>query len=211
MNYREIRCVQGSDEWLNERLGIMTASRFSALVTPTGRPSKQWEKMANMCVAERMLGGVDDGFQSDAMIRGQSLEYEALEFFNITSGFNFEKVGFFRATKDGIDLPYGCSPDGVDYGKCIGLELKCPLSHTHIEYILNNRLPKEYIHQVQGSLLVTGFDKWVFGSYHPDIKCFHVEVGRDEKYIKVLKEQIEMCAEEIEKRLSMVLVSELPE
>jgi len=199
--FKRVNCRQGTDEWFEARLGLLTASEFDQIITKTGKQSSSWEAAVNKCVAERILGGMDEGFQSNAMIRGQSLEHEALEFFNFAHGYNFERVGFFEAIDaDGFSLGYGCSADGEDVAKKIGLELKCPLSHTHVGYLLNNRLPDIYKHQVQGCMLVTGYEQWIFGSYHPDMKCFSVVVERDDKYISALKSELDRCCEEIIKR-----------
>jgi hypothetical protein len=35
--------TQGSPEWLEARLGIPTASEFDKIITPTGKPSTQYE------------------------------------------------------------------------------------------------------------------------------------------------------------------------
>ncbi len=203
--FKVIDVIQGSDDWFSARNGVLTASMFDRIVTKTGKVSSSWEEAVNMCVAELLLGGKDEGFQSDAMLRGQSLEYEALNFFNCAYDYEFSRVGFLRATmpmdnnKERL-LNFGASPDAIDFNNRVGLELKCPLSHTHINYLLGKKLPDKYKHQVQGALLVTGFDKWVFGSYHPDLPCLMVEVERDEEYISVLREQIYKCCEEIDSR-----------
>lgn len=200
--YKIIDCVQGSDEWHSARIGLMTASTFSKLITNTGKPSASWEDLVNTCVAEIILGGKDEGFETPAMVRGASLENEALNFFNISYDFNFQKIGFMQSVKDETPLLYGCSPDGIDFGRRIGIELKCPLSHNHIKYLVGGQLPPQYKAQVQGQLLVTGFDHWIFGSYHPSLKCLCVSVERDEKFISVLKERLDFCADEILKRVN---------
>lgn len=199
--FEVIDVVQGSDEWLRARYGLITASSFDRLITKTGRESSQLQKVVNECVAEMILGGKDDGFQSDAMIRGNSLEHEALEFFNCSYNYDFEKVGFLRACQkhkgENVLLPYGCSPDGVDFKKQAGIELKCPLSHTHVGYLVEEKLPDEYKAQVQGSLMVSGFEKWIFGSYHPELPPLSLTVYRDEKYINALKSYIDKACEKI--------------
>lgn len=204
--YRLVNCDQGSELWFKERLGILTASRFNKLITNGGKLSASWEKEVNRCVAETILKGQDEGFQSDAMIRGQSLEYEGIDFFNFTYGYNFERTGFLRATDNGVDLLYGCSADAIDFQRSLGLEMKCPLSPAHIGYmsdILNGFCPEEHKQQVQGALLITGFDKWCFGSYHPELRSPIIEIGRDEEYIKKLEEILARCTEEFYKRLEL--------
>lgn len=181
--YKIIECDQRSPEWFDARLGKHTGSAFKSLITPTGKPSASAEVCNNRLVAELILGRPDETFQSEAMLRGAELEDEALEFINFTHGFNFKKVGFLDS-----GLGYGVSADAIDESVQIGLEMKAPSAHTHIEYITAGTLPPEYKPQVQGGMLVTGFKKWVFMSYHPEIKPLVIIVERDEVYIETLRE-----------------------
>jgi hypothetical protein len=191
---------QGSDEWLQARLGKFTASQFDKLITRTGKKSAQCEDMINQVVAELILGRKElNEFVSDAMLRGQALENEALEFFNFTKGYKFEKIGFVEAS----DMA-GCSPDGIDFEARMGLELKCPLAHNHVKYLIDNCLPDKYWQQVQGSMLITGMDRWVFGSYHPDLPCFSVVVDKDVDYCGKLDEILKECVVEVKKRLEQL-------
>ncbi len=202
--FKEINCEQGTDEWLKARLGNWTASNFSKLITLKGKLSTQAETQNSKLVAERILQVKEEnGFTSDAMLRGQELEDEAFNFLNFTQGYEFKKVGFLDSGKG-----YGCSPDALDYDKKMGLELKCPMSHTHLQYLLKNEIPSVYYAQVQGSMLVSGFDKWIFCSYHPTLKSMILEIKRDEKFIDSLKELLTKNCEiisEQEKKLREIL------
>lgn len=199
MSFEIIDCEQGSDEWHQARLGKITASVADKIVTKTGKPSSQMDEVINRAVAELVLGEPDETFVSDAMQRGKDLEKQALQFFNFTNGFEFESVGFLDSLKG-----YGCSPDGLNPKQQIGLELKVPLAHTHLGYLVGDALPDKYKMQVQHSLMLTDYDKWIFGSYHPELPCLCVEVGRDEKIIKALRENVEECAAEIQRRLAKI-------
>jgi len=181
---------QRSDEWFAARLGLFTASSFAKIITPkTMRLSSQAEGEINKIIAEMYTGKSEVCTpQSDAMLRGVELEEQALEFFNFTNGHNFKEVGFVDSENG-----YGCSPDGLEVENKMGLELKCPLSHTHIKYLRDGKLPEEYKLQIQGSLMITGFDKWIFGSYHPDLPCVCIEVGRDEELIEKLRAALDSC------------------
>jgi hypothetical protein len=187
---------QGSPGWFMDRLGKPTASFFDKILTPTGKRSTQTEELINRLVAERIAGFPDETFQSDAMLRGQELEHEALEFINFTHGYNFKRVGFLQSLED----EYGASSDALDEDLKIGLEMKCPSLHTHLAYITAGGLPKKYIAQVQGGMMVTGFERWVFMSYHPEIKPLVVVVDRDEEYIKNLRLLILEVCKDIRKK-----------
>lgn len=175
---------QRTPEWYQDRLGVWTASFFDNAITTTGKASTSAENTNNRLVAELIAGEPDETFQSDAMLRGAELEDKALKFLNVAHDYVFEKCGLIKS----LDYEYGCSPDGIDLANNIGLELKCPSLHTHIEYISSGTLPNKYKAQVQGAMLVTGFKQWVFMSYYPALKPLVIIVERDEEYIKAMRE-----------------------
>lgn len=175
---------QRTPEWYQDRLGVWTMSFADNAITVTGKPSASAEVTNNRLVAELIVGEPDETFQSDAMLRGSELEDKALKFLNIAHDYEFQKCGLIKST----DYEYGCSPDGIDQTNKIGLELKCPSLHTHIEYISSGTLPNKYKAQVQGAMLVTGYSQWVFMSYYPELKPLVIIVDRDEEYIKTMKE-----------------------
>lgn len=190
-----VNCEQGSPEWFQARLGKITASVISSIVTSTGKISSSSDEVVNRAVAELIMGTGDDFFVSDAMLRGQNLEDEAIGFFNFTYDYQFEKCGFLDSGKG-----YGCSPDGIDFKNKKGLELKVPLAHTHLAYLADGGCPRIYKPQVQCSMLVSGFDSWVFGSYHPQLPCLRVEVERDEKIIDPMRDHLEKCCKLIQEK-----------
>lgn len=203
---------QGTPEWDAIRLGKITGSVMEKIITKTGKRSSQIEDVVNMAVAELLLGYRQESFQSDAMLRGKDLEDQALKYFNYVNDFEFEKVGFVSATDEsGLEAGYGVSPDGLWLKKGMGLELKCPMPHTHVAYLRENKLPEKYHPQVQAALMVTGFDKWIFGSYHPSMACLTVEVGRDEKFISAMeplvKEACHLIKEEYARLTKMEVAS----
>lgn len=168
---------QGSLEWLALRAGIPTASEFDALLTPefkirTGEGLKTY--LAKK-VAEAWQGGPLESFDSFAMEQGAILESESRNWFELEYDTAIQKVGFITTQ----DKRAGCSPDGLLDADC-GLELKCPAIHTHVRYLLNGTLPKEYAAQVHGSMFVTGFTKWKFVSYQRHCPKFVLTIERDE-------------------------------
>lgn len=198
--FREIKCEQGSDEWYQARLGKWTASFFDKAITKTGKKSASSADIVNRLVAEKIVGNPDDTFQSDAMLRGKELESEALDFLNFTHNLSFRSAGFLDSEKG-----YGCSPDALDDSSRLGLELKCPSLHTHLEYLAGEELPGRYKAQVQGSMMVTGFDRWFFCSYFPGIPPLVVSVERDEKYIKTMLEIIEPLCREVDDKYNRLM------
>ena len=52
-----LNCKQGSDEWIQARLGIPTASQFHRIITPkTMKPAASAEGYIDQLVAEYLLG-----------------------------------------------------------------------------------------------------------------------------------------------------------
>lgn len=62
----------------------------------------------------------------------------------------------------------GASPDGLILPMGWGYEGKCPYDpEIHARYVEHGGVPPEYVPQVQWSLWVTGWPKWVFASGDP--------------------------------------------
>lgn len=190
--YKRYNMDQRSEEWIAIKLGKVSPSQCDQLITPTGKPSSSLDKYVYRLVAEIFMQEPDETFQSNWMQRGLDLEDKMLKHFNFVYGYEFEKVGFLDSQKG-----YGCSPDGINEKTQVGFEGKCPAAHTHIKYLAEGELPKEYKPQLQASLLFSGFDKWVFGSFHPSFPDLRLEIGRDEKYIKTLDECVKECVEKV--------------
>lgn len=198
----EIDCVQGTDEWFKARAGVMTASEFDRLLTATGKPSSQLEDYAFQLATERLLGRPTLNKAYGWMDHGRLYEREALEAFGWENGLNVRKVGFILMDGEGF---VGCSPDGWLVDDDTGLEIKCPATHTHARYLKNKVLPREYVHQVQGSMYATNRGRWHFLSYHVPVDDMgnvlpgkrlaplHVVVQRDEAYIEKLHAQVEIA------------------
>lgn len=170
-----LNCEQYSEEWWAARRGLPTSSAFGKLITPGGQPSTQAKQYMYQLIAECITTEEQDSFEpTEWMIRGTLLEEEARDWFAMQRGKEVQQVGFILND----DETAGCSPDGL-LDDNVGLEIKCPKASTHVGYLLNGKLPPAYAPQVHGSLLITGFPKWVFCSYHPDFKPFVIEVQPD--------------------------------
>jgi hypothetical protein len=155
-------------------------------------------------IEQRVLGPRNKTFSSKRMDDGTEREPEARAFFSLYTGLMVDEVGlcYYDERRD-----RGASPDGLIRGKKEGLEIKCPSLFTHKEYLEGNKLPTEHIQQVQGSLYITGYDRWHFLSYFPGIKPFHIIVDRDEiwiaKFSKILDEFVEEL-DEVHKQLERI-------
>ena len=181
---------QGSNEWLQSRLGKPTASNFGKLITPTGKPSTSAEGYINELIAQRITGELPEFYTNAAMERGNELEPAAKALYEFINDVEVAEVGL--CLHDTLDC--GASPDGL-IGVDGGIEIKCPLPHTHIAYLREGVVPGKYIPQIQGCLWITGREWWEFMSYHPAMEDLIVRVERDNEYIKKLADQVERAVD----------------
>lgn len=172
-------CIQGSPEWFELRLGIPTASELDAIISPTWKVRTGEGPHTYLCrkIVEKVCRHIDEnqggGFAQE---QGSILEHEAIPWFEFAHEEKVQRVGFCT-TDDGRA---GCSPDGL-IGEDGGIEIKCPLPHTHLKYLLDGKLPADYAAQVHGSMYVTGRKFWKFVSYSRKFPALVLHIERDEK------------------------------
>ena len=128
-------------------------------------------------------------FETKDIARGNELESCAVAMYELDYDCVVNQAGL---CKPDIDSMYGVSPDGLIDGVgddpeigSGGLEIKAPRLKKHLQYITENVLPADYVHQVYGSMFVTGRDYWDFMSYSEDYKPFYIRTTKeDEQYKK---------------------------
>jgi len=187
-----LKAEQGTQEWLDARLGRPSASQFSKLVTTAGKPSASADDYISEMIAERITGEREPIYVNEWMQRGTELEPRARETYEFMYDVDVQEVGFILDDSG----EFGCSPDGL-IGEDGGVEFKCPAPKNHIAWSRKGKCPSKHYAQVQGCLYITGRKWWDFMSYHPDMKPFIVRVERDEEFIAKLAEQISLAVEEI--------------
>jgi putative phage-type endonuclease len=173
---------QGSEEWLEIRRGIITASVIGQLITPgTIKPASNDKSRALIAqlAAERITGQTDDVFVNDDMMRGTLHEPYARDRYAEHNNVTVQEVGFVIRDEWGIRL--GASPDGL-VGEDGGIEIKCPRAKTHIQTILSGQVPAANMAQVQATLLVTGREWWDFISFRAGLPMFTKRVTLDLKW-----------------------------
>jgi len=182
---------QYSEEWLEARRGLPTASQFARIVTSKGELSKQRTKYLYECAAVRITGIYKESFTSAAMQEGHDREAISRMIYAMEKECVVDEVGFCVSDCG----RWGASPDGL-IGDDGLLELKNPSAHTHVEYLINGELPSAYVQQVQGELFVTGRLWADFCSYSPGLPLFIVRVYRDDQFCDKLEAAlIEFCDE----------------
>lgn len=188
---------QGTDEWLQMRLGKLTASKFADVLSK-GRgsaPSKTRESYMHQLAAEILTGEPQDSFSNKAMEWGNECEPAARAAYELKHDIDVEQCAFIE-----LDKWVGVSPDGLvgDNGL---LEIKCPNTTTQIKRFLSGDFPKEHMAQVQGQLWVSGREWCDFVSYDPRINSeadyFEIRVERDKDYIENLKNQCDIFIKDL--------------
>jgi hypothetical protein len=179
--------AQYSDEYDRLRLGIPTSSHFHKIITPQGKPSKQWREYACMLIAERILQRKIDLYKSLPMERGLIVEAEAADWYEFDQDVTVQRGGFI--TDDNRTI--GCSPDRLVGDEGL-LEIKAPLPQTQVEYWLSGEVNERFRPQLQGQLYVSQ-RSWV------DIVCWHdvlpkvvLRIEPEDGFIKALDRELQI-------------------
>lgn len=195
---------QRSPEWFAARCGKVTASRIADLRarTKTGWGASRDKYMAQL-VVERITGTVAPSFQNAAMAWGTETEPQARAAYEFEMDATVTEVGFVNHP---IIPMAGASPDGL-VGDDGLLEIKCPESHTHLDTLLNEKVPDKYLQQMQWQMACTG-RKWCdFVSFDPRMPP-HLQfwcqlVPRDDALVEAIEKDVieflETVNEKVEK------------
>ena len=141
----------GTDAWVQSRLGRVTASRIADV---TARTKSGWgasrANYAAELIAERLTGIPAESYKSAAMQWGSDHEAEAIAAYVFMHDATVTPAGYIDhptiamagATPDGF-----AAPDGL-------IEVKAPLTATHIETLLEQKVPEKYFKQIQFQMAV---------------------------------------------------------
>jgi hypothetical protein len=163
--------IQGSQEWIDSRIGKVTASRVGACFTKPRNGysvSKVREAYLADLLAERLTGkpsvpSYAYGDNGDAVSWGAQTEAFAREAYTVRTGLRIDKVGFI----DHPTVPMsGASPDGL-VGLDGGVEIKCPNTKTHLETVRKGAVPTAHLPQIKWNMACTRRVWWDFISFDP--------------------------------------------
>lgn len=171
--------LQGGDEWLEARRGLLTASEMCRIITPTLKVANNDKSRAHCyeLLAQRISGYVEPAYIGDDMLRGREEEHWARVAYAQHIALVTE-VGFITNSRWGFTIGY--SPDGL-VGSDGLIEIKGRRQKFQVETILENDMPTEYAIQVQTGLLVTERAWCDFISYSGGLPMVVVRVLADEK------------------------------
>ena len=179
---RIIDVEQGTDEWLEARRGMITASTVGQLVTPrTIQPAANPESRALVArlAAERITGWCDDDGMSTDMWRGVEDEPRARDLYAEHYAPVTECGLMVRDLDDGT--PLGYSPDGL-VGDVGLIEVKSRKPGKHIQTVMADQVPAEYMAQIQAGLLVSGRAWCDYISYSGGLPLWIIRVYPDEQW-----------------------------
>lgn len=201
---------QGSPEWLDMRLGLITCSEISA-IRADGVGAQSY---INGLAYERITGESSSVFEgNDWTKRGQELEPVARRMYEKKSGYDVLMVSFVE------NKGFGYSPDGLiqlsSHGKESadakyytygGLEIKVKQPSEQIHILRNKEIPKKHLDQLHGGMLCAEL-AWIdFVSYCPNLPLFikrvfiddiRKEMDKIEKLVDKYNTQIEDVVKEI--------------
>lgn len=146
--------IQGSDDWLQARIGLLTASEMKLIITPAKLQYAVNDKSrahVNEIAAQRITNFCEPSYIGDDMMRGQFDEVEAKIIYNKKYAQTTD-CGFITSSRYGFTIGY--SPDAL-VGEDGLIECKSRRQKYQVETIVAGDVPAEYMLQLQTGLIVT--------------------------------------------------------
>lgn len=158
--------AQRTPGWVKARQGLLTASRMAEAMNflKGGKEAADRRQLKVDILAERLTGYSIDHYVTPAMQWGMDHEDEARFVYQCDKGVAVQQCGlvlhpsieFFGASPDGL------LPDGLGL-----VEIKCPTSRTHIEWLLAGVVPEKHQPQMLAQLACTQRQYCDFITYDP--------------------------------------------
>ncbi|UOF80912.1 exonuclease [Caudoviricetes sp.] len=183
---------QGSQEWLASRAGMVTASRIADVIAKGkgAAESAVRRDYRAQIVAEILTGKPqDDGFTNAAMQWGTETEPFARAAYEALYGVMVDQCGLVLhpTIERGAASPDGLVVDGL-------VEIKCPKTATHLEYLMAGTAPAKYQPQMLWQMACTEREFCDFISFDPrlpqDLQMIVVRFERDDKRIKEIEAEV---------------------
>jgi hypothetical protein len=193
---------QGTQEWLNLRLGIATASEFECLMV-NGKGEGGFGVGAftymDTLIGERITGEAADPFSGNRHTeRGHELEAVARNLYREQCEVETSDCGII------LNHGAGYSPDSLVGANGLA-EVKTKLPKFQVGVILQNEVPKDHIAQCQGGLWLSEREWIDFVSFWPGMPLFIKRMYRDEAYIRKLSQRMKDFYEIMDERMNRVL------
>jgi putative phage-type endonuclease len=206
-----IEVEQGTAEWLQMRVGIVTGSRVADVMAKLKRKDGEAATRQNYkseLVCETLTGLSVEHFISKEMQWGMENEIFARNAYEIEVG-AIEPVGFALHAR----IPrFGASPDGL-VGTDGLVEFKCPNTATHIDYIMAGVVPAEYHWQMLAEMACAERAWCDFVSFDPrlpkKLQLFVRRFERDDARIGAMEAEIEKFLAEVDEAIAKLNSSTL--
>lgn len=203
--FTELQLEQGSDEWLEARLGLPTGSRFKDVLSKirTGEAAARRNYRAEL-VVEILTGAPVERYRNKAMEWGNDTEELAATEYMLRTGNVAEVCGFFCHNVH----PLGISPDRKLKSLKGCVEIKCYEIANHIQALRTGRMPAEHKPQVQGEIWATGSEFCDFVSFAPELppnaQLFIERIHREDTYINMLEAELVEFIAEVQEEVEFV-------
>ena len=206
MIYSEEEYPQGSDAWLELRAGKVTASKITDIMAKlkSGKPAAGRATYMGQLIAERLTGVKSDSFSNAAMQWGVETEPQARAAYEFLNDVEVKQFAFVDHPTIGLA---GMSPDGEVCEKG-GLEIKCPNTATHIDFLITKTIPKKYIDQMQWQMACKKWDWCDYMSFDPrmpeHLNKLIIRVDRDNNCIQEMEMEVIKFNIEIDEKLKIL-------
>jgi YqaJ-like viral recombinase domain len=180
---------QGSDEWMDARRGLLTASSIGQLITTkTIKPANNdySRGLTLTLVAERITGITEPVYITADMERGNIDEGIARDHYSEHVAPVIE-CGFMILECDGTKLGY--SPDGLVSDDGL-VEFKSRKSKTQIATVLADEIPPANLAQCMAGLYVSGRDWIDYVSWCGGLPMYRKRVHPDQQWFDVIAEVV---------------------
>lgn len=196
---------QRTEDWFKARAGKVTASRVADIIarTKSGYSASRDNYMAQL-VCERMTGTPAESFTNAAMQWGTEQEPFARAAYESAKDVLVEEVGFIPHP---IIQNSGASPDGLvcEFGL---VEIKCPNTSTHIQTLLDQKIPEKYNTQMQWQMCCTNRRWCDYVSFDPrmikGLQLFIKRVEFDHEYVSMLEKEVILFLQELDNKIEQL-------
>ena len=195
----EVNVEQRTPEWIEYRLGKITGTRLKEVLRSDNLP------LIYEMIAEVVSKQIEEIPVNKSMQRGIDLEPVVRQLYQDKYNEIIEEVGFCLSDENDY---LALSPDGFTLDRKGAIEIKCPSTKTHVKYILDDKIPTDYLPQVCMYFIVNTELEWLdFITYDDrfiELPMYVIHVTREEISDKIFefKTKIDKFTEKFEKYYS---------
>jgi putative phage-type endonuclease len=196
---------QRTEQWFEARIGKFTASPIADLMATTkSGPSASRKNLIMKIVCERLTGLRQEEYTNWAMEWGILQEAAARQAYSALTGELVDECGFILHPK--LEC-FGASPDGLIGTKLV--EIKCPQTATHVEYMTERRIPGKYQLQMLAQMSCTGAEVCDFVSFDPrlpePLQLCVIQFERDDNRIQEIEAEVIKADAEVQSIINRLM------